>query len=93
MARVTKTGVATIGANESLFKKATVQFSPPAFGTPPVVVATAHQDPKCPIPINDTFAVTVTKVTTTAFDVNIQRVDGGTCWGQNLELFYYAAEA
>ena len=84
-------GVATIGSNGSLLKKgAPVTFNSP-FSSVPVVVATPLQGTNYPDPtISDTFAVTVTKVTTTGFTVNVYRVDGGTGWGQNLRLGWFA---
>src|SRR5262245_43668271 len=69
----------------------TVQFPAP-FSTPPVVLATPLQGTNYPPNIADTFAITVTVVTTTSFTVNVNRVDmlnGG--WDQNLRLQYTAS--
>ncbi|MCA8276817.1 H-type lectin domain protein [Burkholderia sp. AU30280] len=69
---------------------------PGTFSTAPVVIVTALQDPNDASSYPDTFSVTVTKVTTTGFNVNITREDAvfpdysGTDWGQNLYIAYIA---
>ncbi|WP_155637882.1 H-type lectin domain-containing protein [Burkholderia cepacia] len=69
---------------------------PGTFSTAPIVVVTALQDPNDASSYPDTFSVTVTKVTTTGFNVNITREDrvfpnySGSDWGQNLYVSYIA---
>ncbi|MBN3774555.1 MULTISPECIES: H-type lectin domain-containing protein [Burkholderia] len=69
---------------------------PGTFSTAPIVVVTALQDPNDGASYPDTFSVTVTKVTTTGFNVNITRQDAvfpeysGSDWGQNLYIAYIA---
>jgi H-type lectin domain len=69
----------------------TVKFAVP-FPTVPIVVATPLQGTNFPQTIADTFAITVTAVTTQEFTVSVNRVDdlhGG--WGQDLRLQYTAS--
>jgi hypothetical protein len=83
-------GVAVVGSSSTKVKQATVTFSSP-FTTVPVVVATTLQDTAYPAgSITDTFAVSITGVTTTKFTANVVRVDAGPGWGQNLRLGYSA---
>ena len=70
---------------------------PASFSKPPVVVVSTLSDPQWVDPhISDTFATTVTKVTTTGFTVNIARVDtvnpnyAAYGWDQKLQLSYIA---
>lgn len=69
---------------------------PGTFSTAPIVIVTALQDPNDASNYPDTFSVTVTKVTTTGFNVNITREDAvfpnysGSDWGQNLYVSYIA---
>jgi len=82
--------VVKVGPSSTKVKAATITFSSP-FTATPVVVATTCQDPAYPTgSIGDTFAVSVTGVSTTKFSVNIVRVDAGPGWGQNLFLGYQA---
>ncbi|WP_162631646.1 H-type lectin domain-containing protein [Burkholderia sp. JP2-270] len=75
--------------------KAQIKF-PGTFSTAPIVIVTALQDPNDASNYPDTFSVTVTKVTTTGFNVNITREDrvfpnySGSDWGQNLYVSYIA---
>lgn len=85
-------GRTVVGNSSTQIKQVAVAF-PQAFPTVPVVVAnTLQTDPNYPPgSIKDTFAVSITGVTTTAFRANICRVDataGG--WGQNLSLGWAA---
>lgn len=83
-------GVAVVGSSAIKVKQATVTFTSP-FTTVPVVVATTLQDPGFAVgSITDTFAVSITSVSTTKFTANIVRVDAGPGWGQNLKLGYAA---
>jgi hypothetical protein len=70
----------------------TVRFDT-AFASVPHILATPLQGTNYPQPnIADTFAITVTSVSTQGFTVNVNRVDmlnGG--WDQNLRLHYTAS--
>ena len=66
----------------------TVTF-PTAFSNPPKVIVTTRNDyPTWDVP--DTFAVTVRKVFTNTFVVNVFRVDSNAGIGQNLKLDWFA---
>jgi len=60
------------------------------FNNPPSVLATAVNQAGTDYP--DTFCVTVRRVTTTNFVVNIVRVDLNGLWGQSLRVAYHAWE-
>ena len=86
-------GIANVGSSTSQVKQIKVTFPEP-FSAAPIVVANALQtDPKYPPgSIKDTFAVTITSVSTSGFTANVCRVDSeATSWGQNLSLGYTAA--
>jgi hypothetical protein len=96
----TVTAVATLGSSgagtpvpeagtQGTFKF-TVNFAVP-FATVPIVLATPLQN--FPVKnIADTFAITVTSVTTEGFTVNVNRVDAlNQGWGQALQLQYTAS--
>ena len=83
-------GVAVVGPSTTKMKEGVVAF-PQAFETVPVVVANTLQDPSyAPGSIGDTFAVSITGVSTMEFSVNIVRVDSGSSWEQNLRLGWIA---
>jgi hypothetical protein len=85
-------GVRLVGNSTTQLAKVTVPFPQP-FSTVPVVVAnTVQTDPAYPPgSIGDTFAVSITGVTTTNFTANIFRVDAGPGgWGQKLSLGWAA---
>lgn len=85
-------GRTVVGNSSNQLKQVTIAF-PQAFPTPPVVVAnTVQTDPSYPpASIRDTFAVSITGVTTAGFQANIFRVDSGPGgWGQNLSLGWAA---
>ena len=85
-------GTANVGSSSTNVMQATVIFAEP-FASIPVVAANALQnDPGFPSGgINDTFAVSITSVSTTQFTANICRVDvPGNGWGQDLFLGYNA---
>jgi len=89
-----KTGIALIGKGTQDLLQTTVKF-PEAFPSAPIVLATTLQGTTyTPGSIQDTFAVTVTSVTNTAFTVNIYRVDTlkrpTPGWDQNLQLAWLA---
>jgi hypothetical protein len=94
MAIESATGIATVGSSGSAEMTITVDF-PANFATNPIVVATTLQDPSYSAgSIDDTFAVSITSVSTSGFTANIYRVDnigaGGGGWGQNLMLNWIA---
>ena len=83
-------GHSTIGSSTTQLKTIAVSFSP-GLSDIPVVVANTVQDPTYPGPINDTFAVSITSVTTTGFTANVYRVDFGPGgWAQVLSLGWLA---
>jgi hypothetical protein len=85
-------GRTVVGNSSTQVKQVAITFPQP-FPTIPVVVAnTVQTDPNYPPgSIKDTFAVSITGVTTTAFKANIYRVDAGpNGWGQNLSLGWAA---
>ena len=68
----------------------TFQF-PKAFGALPVVIVTARNEP-AQANADDTFAVSVRRVTPTNCTVNIVRVDTAAGWGQLLMFDWMAWE-
>ena len=84
-------GPANIGSSSTNVMQATVIFAEPFTSLPVVAANTLQNDPEFPSGINDTFAVSITSVTTTQFTANICRVDiPGNGWGQDLFLGYNA---
>ncbi len=63
---------------------------PEAFASPPVFVGTTLQD-SANTTAPDAFAVSIRSVTTSEAVLDVHRVDGGSCWGQSLELGWIAA--
>ena len=88
-----QSGIAQIGRSTENLLQATVKF-PQAFLNAPVILATPLQGTNYTQSITDTFAVTVTSVTPTSFEVDVFRVDtiGTTTkgWDQNLQLAWLA---
>lgn len=87
-------GVVVVGPKSgSNLATASVTFPQP-FATPPVVTANTLQGTDyAGKTITDTFAVSITSVSTTGFKANIFRVDNipnGQGWGQNLQLGWTA---
>lgn len=85
-------GRTVVGNSTNQVKQVAITFPQP-FSTVPIVVAnTVQTDPNYPPgSIRDTFAVSITGVTTIAFRANIFRVDAGPGgWGQNLSLGWAA---
>lgn len=105
-------GTAVIGPNlvkgqglgatvDEVFQKANIEF-PQEFSCPPFVTANTLQDPNIIEPLRDTFAVSIVKVDTKKFTVNVKRVDTlSPCsitqsapplytWAQNLRLSWTA---
>ncbi len=87
-----QSGIAVVGSTPcnstpNLFKEFSVEFSQP-FAQTPVVVATPYSDHESNV--KDTFAVTVKYASKKGFSGNIYRVDGGTCFSQNLKLNWFA---
>ena len=62
---------------------------PTAFSNPPNVICTASEQPGTIY--DDSFNITVRLVTTTGFEMVVNRVDG-TWWGQDLDAFWLAFE-
>lgn len=60
------------------------------FDMPPHVFATAVAERHTGLDFDDCFAVTVRSVSTTAFTVNVLRVDTRKGWGQDLQLDWHA---
>jgi len=82
-------GIFTAGPSTTNSLAVTNSF-PAAFNNPPTVLATAVNQSGTDFP--DSFCVTVRRVTTTNFVVNIVRVDQNGLWGQNLRISYHAWE-
>jgi hypothetical protein len=83
-------GHVTVGSSTTQLKTVSVSFSP-ALTDIPVVLANTVQDPTYPGPINDTFAVSITSVSTSGFSANVYRVDFGPGgWDQILSLGWVA---
>jgi hypothetical protein len=61
---------------------------PKAFGAVPNVVVSARSA----VDVDDTFAVTVRRVTTTTCTVNVVRVDTAAGWGQRVQVNWLAWE-
>jgi len=59
---------------------------PKGFFDPPTVVVSARSATD----VDDTFAVTVRRVTETNCTVNIVRVDTAAGWGQHLQIDWFA---
>jgi hypothetical protein len=62
---------------------------PTAFTNPPNVICTAAEQPGTIY--DDSFNITVRLITTTGFEMVVNRVDG-TWWGQDLDAFWMAFE-
>jgi hypothetical protein len=62
---------------------------PTAFTNPPNVICTAAEQPGTIY--DDSFNITVRLITTTGFEMVVNRVDG-TWWGQDLDAFWLAFE-
>lgn len=82
-------GEATLGASGAASNVYTVTF-PSTFSGAPKVLATVRNDPG--YDVGDTFVVTVRKILTDKFVVNIVRVDVSGSWAQSLKLEWMAWE-
>jgi hypothetical protein len=81
-------GIFTAGTNTAGVKVVTNAF-PVAFGSVPTVMATPVAQAGTDLP--DVYGLTVRRVTTTNFVVNIVRVDtNGAAWTQSLRVSYHA---
>ena len=85
-----QSGIFTAGTNGTSFKIVTNAF-PTAFSTIPGLVATAINDTNFN-DVADTFSVSIRRLTTTNFILNIQRVDTNALWGQSLRINWHAWE-
>ena len=74
--------------NADVLKVVAVVF-PTAFTNPPNVICTAAEEPGTIY--DDSFNITVRLITTTGFEMVVNRVDG-TWWGQDLDAFWMAFE-
>ena len=86
-------GRALIGPSSTNLKKVTIAFTKPFSGIPVIAANTLQTDPAYPpASIPDTYAVSVTGVTSAQFTANIVRVDapGHNGWGQKLSLGWTA---
>lgn len=96
-----QSGTVSVGSNPgNNLAKVSVTFQP-AFPATPVVTANTIQGPDYHgKPITDTFAVSITSVSTTGFTANVYRVDNilgnvtnpsaGGGWWQQLQLGWMA---
>ena len=76
-------------ATDSTTVKTNFTFSfPKAFDSLPNVLVSARSSTD----VDDTFAVTVRRVTTTTCTVNVTRTDTAAGWGQHMEVTWFAWE-
>lgn len=84
-----QSGSSQIGSSGGAsFKTVTITFPVAYAAAPGVVICTARNEDDGSY--DDTFAVSVRRVTTTGFEVNVKRVDNTASWGQNLLLNWIA---
>ena len=79
-------GVAQMNSDSSTMKTNFTFTFPKGFYDPPTVVVSARSSSD----VDDTFAVTVRRVTETNCTVNIVRVDAAAGWGQHLQINWFA---
>ena len=79
-------GVAQMATDSATVKTNFTFTFPKGFYDPPTVVVSA----RCATDVDDTFAVTVRRVTETNCTVNIVRVDTAAGWGQHLQINWFA---
>jgi hypothetical protein len=84
-----QSGEQGIGGNATPSKQVTVTFAT-AFSGTPRVIATVRNDSGWDV--GDTFAVTIRKVSSTQFTVNVLRLDSAQPWNQNPLLDWMAWE-
>jgi hypothetical protein len=82
-----KVDVGNVTSTEVL-KVVAVTF-PTAFTNPPNVICTASEQPGTIF--DDSFNITIRSITTTGFEMVVNRVDG-TWWGQDIDAFWLAFE-
>lgn len=76
------------GGSATVETNLTITF-PQAFSTIPKIIVSAANDPGFP-DVNDTFVVSVSSNSVSAFRVNIVRVDAPTGWSQQLRINWQA---
>ena len=81
-------GKVDIGSEPGLIKIVPVTFTT-AFDSPPNVLCTASAQPGTIF--DDSFNITVRSVTTTGFEMIVNRVDSHS-WAQDLDAFWMAFE-
>ena len=72
----------------NVLKVVAVSFPTP-FANPPNVICTAAEQPGTVF--DDSFNITIRSITTTGFEMVVNRVDG-TWWGQDIDAFWLAFE-
>src|SRR5665213_1940746 len=85
---VFETGQATNHGSLTVATNLTITFPTP-FSSPPTILVSAANDPGYP-DVNDTFSVSVSSNSVSAFRVNIIRVDAATGWDQQLRINWQA---
>lgn len=78
------------GGSATVETNLTIAF-PQAFSTIPKIIVSAANDPGFP-DVNDTFVVSVSSNSVSAFRVNVVRVDTPTGWSQQLRINWQAWE-
>ena len=78
-----------VGSESGLGIKIVVVTFPTPFANPPNVICTASAQPGTIF--DDSFNITVRSVTTTGFEMIVNRVDSDS-WGQDLDAFWMAFE-
>src|SRR5665213_2494231 len=81
---VFETGQATNHGSLTVETNLTITFPTP-FSSPPTILVSAANDPGYP-DVNDTFSVSVSSNSVSAFRVNIFRTDAATGWDQQLRI-------
>jgi len=85
---VFETGQATNHGSLTVETNLTITFPTP-FSSPPKILVSAANDPGYP-DVNDTFSVSVSSNSVSAFQVNIIREDAATGWDQQLRINWQA---
>ncbi len=76
------TGTVHVGAVQNAYSKACAVTFPKAFASPPLILANAVYNNTSTTDQPETFAVTITQVTTEGFRANLYRVDSLFGWTQ-----------
>jgi hypothetical protein len=86
-----QSGQDTMPASSTVETNLTIYFPNATFAFPPRIVVSVANDPAYQ-DVNDTFAVSVSSNSVTAFRVNIVRVDAPTGWSQSVRINWQAWE-